>query len=123
MRANAAVLALLCCSAPLPLALADEAPPAPAPVPAASQQCIDASAVDRTIVVDDQNILYVTHGRKVWNNHLPQPCNNLKFQGGFKTVVRASAICEHDSITVLQFGNFCFLGPFTPDNRPLSEIP
>jgi hypothetical protein len=79
--------------------------------------CIDASQVERTIVLDDQNILYVMATKNNWRNHLEDPCHNLGFQRGFVTKIEASTICKHQLIHVINDQNMCFLGDFIAEDR------
>ena len=103
---------------PLAAVWAGETAPTPANEPPATatpvetKDCLHASSVDHTTVIDDQNILYWTGSNKVWRNHLDEPCHNLGFQQGFITTIRAGEICTHQPITVIHERNFCFLGTF-----------
>lgn len=81
--------------------------------------CLDATHVDHTVVVNDQQILFYMRGDKIWLNTLEQPCSSLKFEGGFSEDVTGDAICSNmQMIRVMHSGATCSLGNFTPYTPP-----
>ncbi len=79
------------------------------------QTCLTATDIDHTSVLSDTDILVAMTSGKAWKNTLKGPCPGLKFYGGFSWVVGGDMICSNAQvIRVLQRGNACFLGNFTP---------
>jgi hypothetical protein len=72
------------------------------------------SGVIRTHVVDPRTVLFYMPNGKVWVNHLSSPCRGLMFHG-FEYLTRQDELCSNQvSIRVLESGEVCKLGSFTP---------
>lgn len=91
----------------------------------AAKRCLMVTTIQRTKVVDDQNILFYTHNHKVYNNHLPYACSGLTAANTFKYATSQSQLCNVDIITVLNPisggympGAACGLGSFEPTTDP-----
>jgi len=85
------------------------------------RDCVTLQLVDRTVVVDDQNIIFTLRSNKVYRNHLPRKCPGLEREARFAYETTNGRLCSIDTITVLeQFGvgltrGFtCRLGEFVP---------
>jgi hypothetical protein len=74
--------------------------------------------IPRTKVLDPQHVLFYTRGGQVWLNTLKAPCPGLMFHG-FDVVAGQGEICSNAAaIRVIQSGQTCTLGPFTPYTPP-----
>ena len=85
------------------------------------QNCLILQLVDKTDVVDDQNILFTLRNDKVFRNTLPRKCPNLEREGRFMYETTTGRLCSIDTITVLEQigvnlsrGFTCRLGEFVP---------
>ena len=85
------------------------------------EQCVSLSRIDRTEVLDDQNILFHMRGDKVYLNHLSFRCPGLAFHDSFMYRTSLNQLCNVDIITVLTNIGFgfspgpsCGLGMFYP---------
>lgn len=84
------------------------------------QDCIIASRIDRTEVIDDNTIVFMMRGgNEAYVNYLPQRCPNLAREDRFAYERRTSQLCDDATITVLEFsgiapGFTCRLGQFQP---------
>ena len=83
--------------------------------------CLDLMRIDHTSVVDDQNILFYTHGGGIYLNHLSHRAPGLDMNRPFMYRTSLSRLCQHDVITVLEDHFFGFfegasttLGKFEP---------
>ncbi|MBV9045298.1 MAG: hypothetical protein JO348_00690 [Alphaproteobacteria bacterium] len=86
-----------------------------APAMAAPMVCLNTYQIDRTHVVDSQNILFKMRNGKVWRSHLRTPCLGLKFSG-FAYQTSFTEICGGvQTIHILDSGEACQLGNFTPE--------
>jgi hypothetical protein len=96
------------------------------------EQCVSLARIDRTEVIDDQNILFHMRGGKIYRNHLSHRCPGLGFHESFMYRTSLSQLCNVDIITVLNDIGFgfspgpsCGLGLFYPvtkeDVRELKE--
>jgi hypothetical protein len=75
-------------------------------------------AIDHTHAVNSRTILFYMRDGKIWQNTLATPCPGLMFHG-FDFVTHQDEICSNaQSIRVLESGEVCALGPFTPYTRP-----
>ena len=88
------------------------------------EQCVSLSRIDHTDVIDDQNILFYMHGKKIYRNYLPYPCSGLRSRDTFMYRTSLNQLCNVDIITVLDnlgFGfsplNSCGLGLFYPVSK------
>jgi hypothetical protein len=74
--------------------------------------------IPRTKVLDPQNVLFYTREGGIWKNSLKTPCRGLMFHG-FVVVGRQDEICSNaTSIRVIESGETCQLGAFTPYTPP-----
>jgi hypothetical protein len=95
-------------------------------VPALADQdrsiCLRTEDVDHTQVLNDHQILFYMHGKKVWLNTLQARCITLPNQDGF---VWSSAFPEFcggaETIRVVRTGEVCQLGQFTPYEKPVNH--
>jgi hypothetical protein len=70
--------------------------------------------INHTHVVDPQHILFYMRDGKVWLNTLKGPCRGLMFHG-FSFVTPEDEVCGNSTpIRVVESGEACTLGPFTP---------
>ncbi|MGE4307196.1 MAG: hypothetical protein AB7E24_24565 [Novosphingobium sp.] len=82
--------------------------------------CLQLRSIQSTSVRDDQTIDFVTNGRKIYRNVLPNSCPSLGFERRFSYKTSLSQLCSVDMITVLysgpglQSGASCGLGKFQP---------
>lgn len=89
------------------------------------ENCISASRIDNTKVLDQQNILFFMRGGEIYRNFLPRRCPGLDHREAFSYRSTASQLCAIDVITVLETSGFgprpganCGLGNF----YPISEL-
>lgn len=74
--------------------------------------------IPRTKVLDPQHILFYTRGGQVWMNRLQTPCRGLMFHG-FSVLGQQGEICSNaTAIRVIESGETCQLGAFTPYTPP-----
>lgn len=115
-----AATGLLAAAVALP-ALAQNTPTPDAAKP--HQICIQpfdspTGSIDHTKVVDPQTILFYMRDGKIWKNTLHSPCHGLEFHG-FSFVTHYDEICSNAvSIQVIQTGQVCQLGDFSPYTAP-----
>lgn len=83
------------------------------------QQCINASVIRSTRILDDANILFYVRGNAVYRNMLSRQCKGLLREGRFSYRRTTSSLCKHDFIRVLyatargmEEGPACTLGNF-----------
>jgi hypothetical protein len=70
--------------------------------------------LNHTHVLDPQHVLFYMHDGRVWLNTLKGRCPGLMFHG-FSFVTPEDEICANSTpIRVLESGETCSLGPFTP---------
>jgi hypothetical protein len=70
--------------------------------------------VDHTHVVNPQTVLFYMRDGKVWKNTLKSPCPGLMLHG-FTFVTHQDEICDNaQAIQVIESGEVCELGSFTP---------
>jgi len=100
----------------------------------AVERCISLRAIDKTDVVDDNNILFYMRNGDVYLNRLPHRCPGLKRERTFMYRTTMPRLCDVDIITVLDQAGFgfmpgasCGLGRFYPisedEARMLKESP
>ena len=81
-----------------------------------TRQCIPLIQIDRSDVVDDQNILFHMRGGKTYLNTLPYRCPRLGFEESFSYRTSLNQLCNVDIITVFDATGFhgpsCGLGDF-----------
>lgn len=88
------------------------------------EDCVRASRIRSTQVIDDRNILFHMRGNRAYRNELPEDCPRLAVEGRFtyerRVGQRIGRLCSVDSITVLEsfgavpYGATCRLGKFYP---------
>jgi hypothetical protein len=79
-----------------------------------SQICLKTNWIDRTTVVNERKILFRMKDGRVYSSELRQPCLGLRFNG-FVYVTSFMEVCGgSQSIRVLNTGQVCTLGNFTP---------
>lgn len=103
-------------------AYADSPPPPPPPVH--NSVCLSAGSIDHTSYPDDRTILfYMNSGKvRVWRNDLPRECPGLKFEQGIAYEIRGGEICSNMQVVyVLHRWTPCFLGAFTPYEKPMQQ--
>ncbi|OHC99573.1 MAG: hypothetical protein A2095_01750 [Sphingomonadales bacterium GWF1_63_6] len=95
--------------------------PAPYVAKGEAVNCIPIQLIRSTNVRDDRTIDFVTNGRKIYRNILPNSCPSLGFEKRFSYRTSISQLCSVDIITVLwntgpglQPGASCGLGKFQP---------
>ncbi len=77
----------------------------------------------QTHVVDPQTILFYMPNGKVWVNKLKTRCRGLMFHG-FEYVTRQDELCSNQvAIRVIESGEVCKLGAFTPYTPPPANNP
>lgn len=75
-------------------------------------------AIPRTKVLDPQHVLFYTRDGRVWMNRLRSPCRGLMFHG-FSVLGQENEICSNaTAIHVIESGETCQLGAFTPYTPP-----
>lgn len=87
----------------------------------AAEECIDTRRVQRTDIIDNQNILFYMRGGEIYRNYLPNRCSSLRRGTTFSYRTTISRLCDIDVITVLYSqgsglsrGASCGLGKFHP---------
>jgi len=83
--------------------------------------CVRLSNIDRTYILDRQNILFYMRGDRIYLNTLPNKCPGLRRNETFSYRTSLNQLCNVDIITVLRNfgGSFsrgasCGLGKFRP---------
>jgi len=84
--------------------------------------CLQAHDVDHTHVLNDHQILFYMRGKKIWLNTLNGRCVTLPFQEGFAWSSDFPEYCANaETIRVVQSGEVCQLGEFTPYEKPVNH--
>jgi hypothetical protein len=84
--------------------------------------CIQADEVDHTRILNDHQILFFMHGKKVWLNTLQSRCITLPLREGFSWSSSFPEYCSNaETIRVVQTGEVCQLGAFTPYDGPVNH--
>jgi hypothetical protein len=77
--------------------------------------CIDVRDIRSRRAISDQEIRFEMDDGSVWVNRLKRPCPNLRFENAFAWDVTGGTVCANaQTIYVLNSGNACQLGEFTP---------
>ncbi len=91
-------------------------------------RCVQLMRVDRTKIVDDENIFFYMKDGTVYRNQLPRACPGLSREERFMYKLPTGRLCDLDIITVLndfagglQQGAGCGLGRFHPVNPEEAE--
>jgi hypothetical protein len=94
--------------------LASSSVVAQAPASGPPTGCLNVQDIQRTEVQDDRTILFHMRDGKVWQNRLRQICPMLK-TSPWTQVLHSNQVCSNQQfIHVLQTGNICSLGDFSP---------
>ncbi len=125
VAALAALLLAGCASAPREPKPTDVAADDPEAV-----RCVQLARVERTQVVDDENIFFYMNDGTVYRNQLPRPCPGLSREERFMYKVPTGRLCDLDTITVLtdfgggfRQGAGCGLGRFhSVDPEEVDEL-
>jgi uncharacterized iron-regulated membrane protein len=113
LTATLAGLAMLLSSSAL--VLMSSAGSAQAPTAAPANVCLNVRDIQRTEVQDDRTILFHMRNGKVWQNRLRQLCPMLKTSPWAQVLHGGDQVCANQQfIHVIQTGNTCSLGEFTP---------
>ncbi len=103
---------------PFASALGDEAPEE------GGERCVNMRNVSRTVVIDDQTILFYMRRGEIYRNYLPHRCSGLAREQRFSYSTTISRLCDIDTITVLynqgvglSSGASCGLGKFYPISK------
>jgi hypothetical protein len=84
--------------------------------------CLQAHDVDHTHVLNDHQILFYMRGKKIWLNTLQGRCVTLPFREGFAWESSFPEYCANaETIRVVQSGEVCRLGEFTPYETPVNH--
>jgi hypothetical protein len=95
----------------------------PAEAPKSGPVCIrpfdtPTGSIDHTHVVDAQTVLFYMRDGKIWKNSLVAPCRGILLHG-FSFVTHQDEVCSNaTSIQVMETGQICQLGAFTPYTPP-----
>jgi hypothetical protein len=85
------------------------------PAPAPAKVCLQLREVQRTETPDDRTILFHMRDGKIWRNTLRQNCPMLRTSPWAQVLPNGEMVCSNQQfIHVLQTGNTCTLGEFTP---------
>jgi hypothetical protein len=83
------------------------------------KRCVQLNRIDHTDVVDESTLLFYMNDGKIYRNHLPIRCPQLKSEDRFMYRVSLPQLCDTDIITVLTTigpgfmpGASCGLGRF-----------
>jgi hypothetical protein len=86
-----------------------------------ASNCLWTYQIDHTHVVNPRTVLFYMKNGKVWTNTLKGPCPGLEFHG-FSYVTHSDQICSNAvPIRVIETGEVCALGPFTPGPAAMSR--
>jgi hypothetical protein len=95
----------------------------PASAPNAPPVCLRPNSIDHTHTTNASTIDFYMRDGKIYRNSLKGTCPGLLFHG-FIYVVHGDEICSNmQSIRVIESGEICELGtftPYTPPPRPAS---
>jgi len=77
--------------------------------------CLNIREVQRTETPDDRTIIFHMRDGKIWRNTLKQNCPMLRTSPYTQVVRNGDQVCANQQfIHVIQTGNTCTLGEFTP---------
>ncbi len=98
------------------LALAEDA--------AGKPVCLDVDRIDHTEVLNNHQILFYMVGKekgsKIWINNLSNRCTTMTRSDGFVWESGIPKYCDNvEIIRVIQSGEVCQLGAFTPYQKPV----
>ena len=86
--------------------------------------CLDVVRIDHTEVLNDHQILFYMVGKekgsKIWINNLSNRCTTMTRSDGFVWESGIPKYCDNlEIIRVIQSGEVCQLGAFTPYEKPV----
>ena len=88
------------------------------------ERCVSILRIDRTDVLDDQNVIFYMRGGQIFRNWLPRRCAGLNNRDAFSYRTTINQLCDTDVITVIDSmgpgalpGASCGLGGFYPANK------
>ncbi|MGD0867121.1 MAG: hypothetical protein ABSA49_16365 [Rhizomicrobium sp.] len=85
--------------------------------------CLTPHQIDHTKTVDPSTILFYMKNGTIWKNTLKERCPMLMYHG-FSYVSHVDEVCGNSqAISVIQSGETCTLGPFTPYTAPATQSP
>jgi hypothetical protein len=85
------------------------------PAPAPGRVCLYLRDIQRTETPDDRTILFHMRDGKIWRNTLKQNCPMLRTSPYSQVLQSGDMVCANQQfIHVLQTGNTCTLGEFSP---------
>jgi len=88
---------------------------AQAPAQPSGHVCLSLREIQRTETPNDRTILFHMRDGKVWRNTLKQNCPMLRVSPYAQVLPNGEMVCANQQfIHVLQTGNTCTLGEFTP---------
>lgn len=83
--------------------------------------CLWTWQIDHTHYVAPRTVMFYMKDGRIWQNTLKGPCPGLAFHG-FSYVLHTDQICSNEvGIRVLQTGEVCSLGAFSPSARPTAN--
>ena len=91
--------------------------PAVAQAPASNpgRVCLNLRDIQRTETPDDRTIVFHMRDGKIWRNTLRQNCPMLRTSPYTQVIHGGDMVCANQQfIHVMQTGNTCTLGEFTP---------
>ncbi|HEY3638524.1 MAG TPA: hypothetical protein VGK90_10270 [Rhizomicrobium sp.] len=100
-----------------------EPPPMTAPTTGVGPVCLkpfssSQDTINHTHVLDPQHVLFYMRDGRIWLNTLKGRCPGLMFHG-FSFVTPEDDVCANSTpIKVVESGETCTLGPFTPYTPP-----
>ena len=87
-------------------------------------RCVPLTRIDRTEVLDEQNVLFYMRGGGIFRNWLPRRCPGLNDRDAFSYRTTLGKLCDSDTITVIDpmgmgsiQGASCRLGGFYPTSE------
>ena len=88
---------------------------AQAPAQPAGHVCLSLREVQRTETPDDRTIVFHMRDGKIWRNTLKQNCPMLRTSPYTEVLQNGEMVCANQQfIHIMQTGNTCTLGEFTP---------
>ncbi len=113
-----AAASLVLSLSPFASAIADEAPEE------GGERCVNMRNVSRTVVIDDQTILFYMRRGEIYRNYLPHRCSGLAREERFSYSTTITRLFDIDTITVLYNQGVglssvasCGLGKFYPISK------
>jgi hypothetical protein len=91
--------------------------------PSIAKGCLDHPSIDRTRVLNDRNIVFITADKTIYNNQLPRQCPSLRRNSLLNYGIENRRLCAGSAFQVLMRtggvgsytpGFICHLGNFVP---------